>query len=1111
VCRDGAGKDGGIQTAKVKNTFTSVESRRELHMFEPVSSRVSFPEIEKRIIAFWKEKRVFERSVEERDPENLFVLYEGPPTANASPGVHHVLSRVFKDVIPRYKTMKGFRAPRKAGWDTHGLPVELSIEKQLGFTSKDDIERYGVEAFNKLCRDSVFSYVKEWNEMTERIGYWVDMEHPYVTLDNSYIETGWWVVKQLWDRGLVYQGYRVTPHCPRCGTSLSSHEVALGYDEVDDPSVYVKFKVVPTSMSSTPLGNVLKGADLAQKPAYLLAWTTTPWTLPGNTALAVAPNEDYAVMEGESDYLVMAAKLVGVVGLEGYGEIGRVAGTSLEGIEYEPLFNPDKFGIERRCFDKSGTLVLQEPQDNLTYRVIAADFVSMEDGTGIVHIAPSFGEDDFSIGAEKCLSFVRDYVGLDGVIKGSYPFAGKFVKEADPLIIKDLKIRGHLYRKGKIRHTYPFCWRCSTPLLYYAKPSWYIRTTAKKERLISGNDEINWYPEHIKKGRFGDWLEHNVDWACSRERYWGTPLPVWRCEGCGRDECIGSIEDLKGKKGLTGVKEPLDLHRPFVDEITFECGDCKARMRRVSDVLDAWFDSGAMPVAQWHYPFENKDTFEKFFPADYICEAVDQTRGWFYTLHALSVLLFDQPCYRNVICLGHILDAKGEKMSKSKGNVIEPAEVLDKQGADALRWYLLTSSPAGSPRRFSVELVAETQRKFLSTLWNTYSFFVLYANIDKFDPDAAGDVKIEAELDRWILSDLNQLIDYVNKSLESYDPTDAGRRIQEFVDNLSNWYVRRSRRRFWKSENDTDKLSAYVTLYRCLVTLSKLIAPFTPFVAEEIYRNLVRSHYPDNPESVHLARFPEADLSRVDARLSEDIHLAMKICSMGRSARSKAGIKVRQPLLRVFIKTRSKSEQEGVERLKDSILDELNVKAIEFRDNRKGFWEFDIELNTTEDDPNVDSYLKSFFEEFPEFDKSDITLVFKQDKEVLKTSSHVTLGVSRLVIIKDKAGYSTCQEGDCFVAIDKEITPELADEGLVREVVHRLQTMRKDAGFDIADYITTYYERNALLDRVLKNAALVDYIKQETLSHAIVEGIPAEAYKEAHKIEGQEITLGVKR
>ena len=726
----------------------------------------------------------------------------------------------------------------------------------------------------------------------------------------------------------------------------------------------------------------------------------------------------------------------------------------------------------------------------------------MEEGTGIVHIAPSFGEDDFAAGGDNVLDFVQDYVGLNGVIKGSYPFAGKFVKDADPLIIKDLKIRGHLYRKGKIKHTYPFCWRCSTPLLYYAKPSWYIRTTAKKERLISGNDEINWYPEHIKRGRFGDWLEHNVDWACSRERYWGTPLPVWRCESCGRDECVGSIADLRSRLGLAGIKEPLDLHRPFADEITFDCPKCKGVMRRVHDVLDAWFDSGAMPVAQWGYDLHDKSVEQveallkekRQFPADYICEAVDQTRGWFYTLHALSTLLFDQPCYRNVICLGHILDAKGEKMSKSKGNVVEPAKVLDKQGADALRWYLLTSSPAGSPRRFSAELVAETQRKFLSTLWNTYSFFVLYANIDKFDPRTVGVVKIEAELDRWILSDLNQLIDYVNKALESYDPTDAGRRIQEFVDNLSNWYVRRSRRRFWKSESDTDKLSAYVTLYQCLVTLSKLIAPFTPFMAEEIYRNLVRSVDTSAPDSVHLTRFPEADLSRVDQRLSEDIHLAMRISSMGRSARSKAGIKVRQPLRCVLVKARSKSEQESIERFKESILDELNVKAIEFVTDLTEFMDIESEATVT----------------LKDLEKSKVG---EKGIRVSKTQLKLDGGgiVGEQCNYKDKPGYVSAHEGDFHVAIDKTITPELADEGLVREVVHRIQNMRKDAGFEIADYITTYYEPNALLDKVLSNSELVAYIKQETLSHNIVAGIPAGVRGEPLKYEGQEIVLGVKR
>jgi len=1024
-------------------------------MFEPVSSRVDFPELDRRIIRFWKENRIFERSVEERDPRNFFLLYEGPPTANASPGVHHILSRVFKDVIPRYKTMRGYRAPRKAGWDTHGLPVELSIEQELGFKSKEDIERYGVAEFNQRCRESVFRYVEEWNELTERIGFWVDMGHPYITLTNDYIESNWWIIKQLWDKGLIYQGYRVTPHCPRCGTSLSSHEVALGYEEdTPDPSVYIKFKINPDLLSSTPLGNILIGVDLESKPAYLLAWTTTPWTLPGNTALAVAPDAEYSVMQSDSDHLIMASRLVPVVGLEGYSEIGKVDGRGLASLKYEPLFNPHRFDVERRRFEGS-ELVVQEPDSNLKYRVIAAGFVSLEDGTGIVHIAPSFGEDDYVVGQDSGLDFVRDYVGLDGMIQGTYPFAGKFVKDADHLILDDLQERGLLYRSETVRHTYPFCWRCATPLLYYAKPSWYIRTTARKDRLISGNEEINWYPEHIKRGRFGDWLENNVDWAFSRERYWGTPLPVWRCEGCGSDECIGSLKEMKGKPGFSGLPEPLDLHRPYIDDVTFDCTECGGKKRRVPDVLDAWFDSGAMPVSSWGYSYHGKTANDvkqllesnNRFPADYICEAVDQTRGWFYTLHAISTLLFDQPCYRNVICLGHILDAEGEKMSKSKGNVVQPSAVLDKHGADALRWYLLTSSPAGNPRRFSAELVGELQRRFLSTLWNVYSFFVTYANIDKFDPSAATDVPCEAELDRWIISDLNRLIADVSDGLENYNPTDAGRRIQGFVEDLSNWYVRRSRRRFWKSESDTDKLSAYATLCECLVTLAKLLAPFTPFVAEEIYRNLVRSRDPEAPDSVHLAEFPTADPSKVEERLGEDIHLAMTVSSLGRSARSRAGIKVRQPLAKVIVKARSTGEREGLERVKPQIIEELNVKDV----------------------------------------------VFAGPQEDLASSEDIEVS----------------EEGGYTVAIDRRITPELADEGTAREIVHRLQTMRKNAGFDIADYITTYYVRSDTIDRVL--GSWDGYIRQETLSRELLEGIPPDAYTETHKIAGERMELGVRK
>jgi isoleucyl-tRNA synthetase len=850
----------------------------------------------------------------------------------------------------------------------------------------------------------------------------------------------------------------------------------------------VKFKVAKSLYNEPDFLNRLRSgygdrvADFASwlldligdKPAYLLAWTTTPWTLPGNTALAVSPDADYSVLEGENDYLIMASALTDVVGLEGYTEVNRVLGGSFVDLRYDPLFNPSDFEIPVRRMDTweetGGRDEAREPSSDINWRaggllnypVIAGDFVSMEDGTGIVHIAPAFGDVDFKLGQDNLLDFVIDYIDLQGVIQGTYPFAGKFVKDADPLILEDLKSRGLLYRSETIRHTYPFCWRCSTPLLYYAKPSWYIRTTAKKERLIAGNEEINWHPEHIKHGRFGDWLENNVDWAFSRERYWGTPLPIWRCESCGKDDCVGSLEELRGKPGLSAepmVLEALqqgeaDLHRPYIDTVTFDCSECEGgKMRRLPDVLDAWFDSGAMPVAQWHYPFENRETFEKFFPADYICEAVDQTRGWFYTLHALSTLLFDRPCYRNVICLGHILDDKGEKMSKSKGNVVDPSTVLDNQGADALRWYLLTSSPAGSPRRFSAELVADAQRRFIRTLWNIYSFFVTYANIDKFNPQTAPGVaefSERAPLDRWIISDLNKLIADVTNAMEGYDPTDAGRRIQGFVEVLSNWYVRRSRRRFWKSESDADKLSAYATLYECLVTLSKLLASLTPFLAEEMYRNLVCSFYPDDVESVHLTLFPVADLEKVDEQLGQATNLAMNVSSLGRAARSSAGIKVRQPLAKVIISGISEGEREGIGATGLQILEELNVKEICFE--------------------NDEAYLRQ---------------------------------------LADDRKVEIAKEGDLSVAIDIKLTPELADEGMARELVHRLQTMRKQAGFDIADYIHTYYQGGENLIRVIEKHA--DYIKQETLSRNMTAGISQDAYKESQKIAGEEITLGVER
>jgi len=1041
-------------------------------MFRPVNSKVNFPQVEENILRWWQDKDVFKRSIDQRQGAKRFVFYEGPPTANGSPGIHHVLSRVFKDVIPRYKAMKGYYTPRIAGWDTHGLPVELEVEKKLGFSGKTQIEQYGIAKFNERCRESVFSYLKDWEALTERIGFWVDLDNAYVTMKNEYIESVWWAIKQMWDKGLVYQGYRVTPHCPRCGTSLSSHEVALGYkDDVEDPSVYIKFKVGLSSLQGLEARDRLFNLfRYSSKSAYFLAWTTTPWTLPGNTALAVSPEAEYVVVETDKEYLILASARLGVVELGDYKVIEKLRGEDLvggggkKGIEYEPLFNPHEFGVERRRFETvfeygEGVrlrLPIQEAPKpsllggpSLTYRVIAGDFVSMGEGTGIVHVAPAYGEVDYEAGWKNDLDFVH-HVDLQGKIIGNYPFAGKFVKSADPLIIKDLESRNLLFRSEKIRHTYPFCWRCESPLLYYAKQTWYIRTTAVKEALIAGNKEINWYPEHIKYGRFGDWLENNVDWAVSRERYWGTPLPVWRCESCGNYDCIGGLEDLKGKAGLAGFKEPLDLHRPFVDEITFACSKCGGKMQRVPEVIDCWLDSGAMPVGQLHYPFENKELFDtELKQADYICEAVDQTRGWFYSLHAISTLLFNRPSFKNVICLGHILDANGEKMSKTRGNVVDPWAVINKYGADAMRWYFFTSAPPGNVRRFDEKMVAEVTRRFLLTLWNVYSFFILYANIDNFVPDEKAYSGELPELDRWIISELNQLIIDVDTALAGYDPTEAGRKIESFVDELSNWYVRRSRRRFWKSENDTDKLAAYNTLYQCLVTVAKLMAPLTPFLSEELYQNLVGSVLPEAAESVHLADFPIADESRIHQQLADDNRLAMKVSSLGRAARAKAGIKVRQPLAHVVVSVAGGNEQGSLERLKPQILEELNVKDLKFN-------------NVTE--------------------------------------------VQKL----DGNGYVVGGDSGSYVAVPKDISPELQAEGMAREVVHRLQTMRKSAGFDIADHIVTCYQGNAYLQQVMSDFS--DYIKQETLSREIVQGIPEEGiFTESYKLDGNDIRLGVKK
>ena len=1017
-------------------------------MFQSVSSRVNFPDLEKKILEFWQKNDIFAKSIESRKTAPRFIFYEGPPTANGNPGIHHVLSRVFKDIIPRYKTMKGYCVPRKAGWDTHGLPVELEIEKQLGFSSKVQIEEYGIARFNQLCRESVFKYLKQWDSLTERIGFWVDLKHPYVTLDNSYIESCWWAIKQLWDKGLIYQGYRVTPHCPRCGTSLSSHEVVLGYkDDTIDPSVYIKFKIIKLPGVANDSGEEFSlHKAVSEGKAYFLAWTTTPWTLPGNTSLALAADADYGVVEYEGDYLILATALMNSVGLGDRPVLKVMKGKELANALYEPLFNPHLYNVERRRIrpGTQGIYDIQEPDPHLLYRTIIADFVSLEDGTGIVHIAPAFGEVDFAAGIENNLDFVQP-IDLAGHLTGSYPFSGKFVKDADAEVLKDLESRHLLFKSGKVTHTYPFCWRCDSPLLYYAKKTWYIRTSAKKDEMIAGNRQINWYPEHIKEGRFGDWLKNNVDWAFSRERYWGTPLNLWSCEQCKHFDCLGSLDEIKSKPGLTGYAIDMDLHRPYIDDVSYSCPECGGRMTRQPEVIDCWFDSGAMPFAQWHYPFENQDEFKRNFPADYISEAVDQTRGWFYSLHALSTLLFGQPCFKNVICLGHILDAQGEKMSKTRGNVVDPWTVLDTSGADALRWYMFTSAPPGNVRRMSPDMVVEVMRNFLMTLWNTYSFFVIYANIDNFVPQKNPSTPI-SDLDKWLLSSLNKLVREVDMLLNNYDPTTAGRKIESFVNNLSNWYVRRSRRRFWKSQNDDDKRSAYDTLYQALGTLAKILAPFTPFIAEEIYQNLIRTVDEAAAESVHLAEWPEADSTLIDEDIIASTDLAMKVCSMGRAARSKSQVKVRQPLPKVVVKLRSPSEREALNKLAPQVLDELNVKTIEF-------------------------------------------------------SSEDLLESSKLPV---------CTEGDYQVGISTELTPELINEGLAREVVRRLQTMRKSYGLEIADHIETYYQCNGQIDAMMREYS--DYIRQETLSEKLVKGAaPEDSYIEKFKLSGTEVIIAIKK
>ena len=1049
-------------------------------LFRPVSGKVNLPQVEEEVLRFWDESGAFERSV--RKDGRPWVFYEGPPTANGLPGAHHVLARVFKDLFPRYHTMKGRYVLRKGGWDTHGLPVELQVEKELGFSSKRQIEDYGIAEFNAKCRESVFEFVSQWNEMTRRIGFWVDLDHPYVTMDNDYIESDWWILKQMWQKGLLYEGYKVVPYCPRCGTPLSDHEVALGYREADDPSIYIRFAV----------------AD--EQDTYFLVWTTTPWTLPGNVALAVHPDVEYVEVEvareGKTERLILAKALLPNL-IQDYRLLATFKGSELVGRKYVPLYS------------------FMKP-DRPAYYVVAATYVSIEDGTGIVHMAPAFGAEDMTVGQQYGLPVLQTVDSEGRFIAAITPWAGMPVKAADPAIIEDLQRRGLMYRSERVRHTYPFCWRCDTPLLYYARSSWFIRTTQYRDLLVSLNKGINWYPSHIRDGRFGNWLENNIDWALSRDRYWGTPLPVWRCESCGALDCVGGVDELRGKPDSNFdevFRGGVDLHRPFIDEVTYSC-QCGGRMRRAKEVLDCWFDSGAMPVAQWHYPFENREKFQEQFPADFICEAVDQTRGWFYSLHAISTILFEQACYRNVVCLGLILDESGQKMSKSRGNVADWREVVEEHGADAMRWYMYTASPPGNPRRFSSALVAGVVREFLLTLWNTYAFFVTYANIDTFNPlEHQVPVAARSQLDRWILAELHSLIATVDSSLAGYDVPGAARPIERFVDNLSNWYVRRSRRRFWKSEADEDKAAAYLTLYECLVTVAKLMAPFTPFITEEIYGNLVAGLDPKAPQSVHFCDFPTPDMSLVDEELRSDMALAMRLVTLGHSARNAANIKLRQPLRRAVVALRNEGERAAVERLRDVIVDELNVKALDVAASASELARYRFGGVPAKLGPKYGKLYPAIRRELQSLSDPAIAASLAAGSTFTLTvdGREVVLQPDEVEVkMEAAAGYSLAAEAGYVVAVETALDEALVAEGRARELVRRIQSMRKEAGFQIEDYISTYYQADAEVASVFERFS--GYIAQETLSRTLEYGTgPSGAYSEEFDLDGHHVVLAVAR
>ncbi len=1064
-------------------------------MFRPVDPSISWPEMEQQWLRWWQDQGVLQHYLAGPPDGPVFSFFEGPPTANGRPGVHHVLARVFKDVVLRYYRLKGYRLlGARGGWDTHGLPVEIEVEKELGFSGKGDIERYGIAAFNARCRESAFRYIQDWERMTDRIAYWIDQQNAYITYTNDYIESCWHILRTLWDRGLLFRDFKVTMHCPRCNTSLADHEVSLGFrDEVEDPSVWVRFRLqAPDGQLPPPL------ADLPA-PVSVLAWTTTPWTLPANVALALAPNAPYAVVESGDGRLIVAGERLGAVFPEGgYTTLRTLRGRDLAGLHYEPLFR--------------GTPAPGDAVDwDAAYVTIVDEIVSMEEGTGIVHIAPAYG--DLDVGRRHGLPTLFS-VDLEGRVLDGFPGAGMFFKEADPLISRDLEERGLLLRSGRLTHAYPFCWRCGAPLLYYAKSSWYIRTTAVKDRLIEGNRQIHWYPAHVRDGRFGDWLANNVDWALSRERFWGTPLPIWQCSGCGHQQCIGSVAELSERAGRDLAQ--LDLHRPYVDEVTWACDRCGGTMQRLPEVLDCWFDSGAMPYSQWHYPFENLDTWQQNYPADFISEAIDQTRGWFYSLHALSTLLFDRPCFRNVICLGLILDGEGQKMSKSRGNVVDPWAVLEAHGTDPLRWYLFTAGPPGNPRRFSIDLVGESLRRFLLTLWNTYSFFVLYANLDRWSPTSSP-LSISL-LDRWLLARLYGLVGAVTAAMDGYDITGACRELDAFVDDLSNWYVRLNRRRFWKAGDDADKAAAYQTLYTALSTLARLLAPFTPFLSEELYQNLVRTADAAAPASVHLSTWPQAEAGWEDAGLLADMAVAMRVVRMGRAVRRQAALKVRQPLRRLLVRPPQAQAGRSVQRLQEAILDELNVKELQLLEPGESFETYRLKPNLPVVGPKHGRAVPAIRGSLAALGAADAAAAVRVLQEgrpfslSLADGGTVDLGPDE-VLVETTApeGYRFLEEEDYLVALDTTLDEALMLEGLARELVRQIQEARKEAGLAVNDRIRAYLGgAGALTAQAI--AAHQAYIAGETLSLELrLEQPPAGTYRKTVVIEEEENTLGIER